>query len=117
MPPEEYHIAQGAPVEHVLQAIILEDGNIPNIHSKINVIWKSPGQRRHNNSLQLYWYIIQHELGENLTLSTDPHLLSLQAKGKSPPNLSLGAKPDGVTGTLRYLHKHDQQDKEITLEM
>ena len=39
------NIAQGASVEHVLQAIILNNINIPNI--------QCPGQRRNNNLVQL----------------------------------------------------------------
>ena len=46
-------IGHGASAEQILQAVILNNGNITHLNNKINAVWKSLGQRRQNNSTQL----------------------------------------------------------------
>ena len=82
-------------MKNVLQVVILDNENIENIHTEIIAIWKSPGQHRHDK-IQTDRYVIQHILGESITLAAGPRILSLQAKNEPPPIKTLDKKPYNV---------------------
>ena len=88
--------AFGASVENVLQADILDNGNIENIHTKINAIWKRQGKRHHDNKTQLDRYVRQHMLGQPITLTAGSYLLSFQSEDKSSPTIMLNKPPNNV---------------------
>ena len=95
--------------EQILQAILLNNGNINHLNHKINAVWKNPGQRRLNNSTQLDIYIIQYIPEADLTLRIAPYILSLKSpKGRVEPTQTLEITPDIRMGTLKYLSKQTQ---------
>ena len=106
------NIGHGASAEQILQAVIMDNGNLSHLNNKINVVWKSPGQRRRNNSTQLDRYIIQHILGTNLTLTIGPHILSSKStKGRhrhGDPKIPQQAKITYAQRDSRH-HKRGQR--------
>ena len=87
------YIAFGASVENVLKAVILDNGNIENMQTKIYAVWKSPDQRRPDP-------VYIREINNS---NSRPTVTIAASERQIYSNDDVRKTPDKVSGTLRYL--------------